>query len=66
MPHVTRRIAGFHRDDDGFWVADLECRHTHHMRHDPPWRERAWVLTPEGRASHIGTPLPCPSCEAIE
>jgi hypothetical protein len=51
----------FHQDDQGNWVADLECGHSQHVRHDPPWALRPWVLTPEGRASHLGRELNCKS-----
>jgi hypothetical protein len=43
-------------------VAELECGHTQHLRHTPPWQVRPWVLTSEGRASRIGTRLPCRKC----
>ena len=55
-------IVGFHQDEEGHWVADLECGHTRHVRHDPPWLERPWVLTEEGRAPMLGTRLPCVEC----
>lgn len=61
-PAIARRIVGFHTDDEGHWVADLECGHTQHVRHDPPWQVREWVTTPEGRASRIGTELECVKC----
>ncbi len=57
-----RKIAAFHQDDAGDWVADLECGHTQHVRHNPPWQSRPWVTTPEGRASRIGTELACAKC----
>lgn len=60
---VDRRITGFHQDDLGDWVAELECGHQQHMRHQPPWQMRPWVLTAEGRASFIGTPVRCRLCE---
>jgi hypothetical protein len=59
---VPRRIVGFHTDDEGHWVADLECGHTQHVRHDPPWQQRPWVVTPEGRSRHLGTELVCLKC----
>jgi hypothetical protein len=43
-------------------VADLECGHTQHVRHDPPWQSRPWVVTPEGRAQFIGKTLRCVLC----
>jgi 2-phosphosulfolactate phosphatase len=61
-PGPGRRISGFHRDDEGHWVADLVCGHTQHVRHDPPWQVRPWVLTPEGRAGRLGAELPCVRC----
>jgi hypothetical protein len=59
---VPRRIIGFHQDDLGDWVADLECGHTQHVRHDPPWQQRPWVITESGRAEHLGTILMCVRC----
>ncbi|HET7023660.1 MAG TPA: DUF3565 domain-containing protein [Gemmatimonadales bacterium] len=60
---MQRRIIGFHQDDEGQWVAELECGHGQHVRHDPPWQVRAWVITAEGRAGRIGTVLECRRCE---
>lgn len=60
---MERRIAGYHTDDEGHWVADLECGHTQHLRHIPPWQNRPWVTTPEGRDSHLGTILNCRKCD---
>ena len=59
---LPRRVIGFHQDEEQHWVADLECGHTQHVRHDPPWQVREWVTTPEGRASRIGTELECVKC----
>ena len=63
---VPRAIIGFHLDEEGDWVADLECGHTRHVRHDPPWQVREWVTTPEGRASWLGRSLGCVRCERGE
>jgi hypothetical protein len=60
---MDRRIIGFHQDDEGHWVADLECGHTQHVRHEPPWMNRLWVVTPEGRASRLGAVLNYPKCD---
>jgi len=59
---VRRAIVGFERDEIGDWVALLECGHRQHVRHRPPWQERSWVLTPEGRRGRVGTPLECRLC----
>ena len=49
---MQRRIAGFHVDGEGDWVADLDCGHTRHVRHRPPFFNRPWVVDPEQRAQH--------------
>lgn len=59
---AERAIVGFHQDQEGEWVADLECGHGQHVRHDPPWQNRPWVTTVEGRAGFLGTPLQCVLC----
>jgi Protein of unknown function (DUF3565) len=61
-PSVPRRITGFHQDDIGDWVAELECGHGQHVRHDPPWQQRPWVTTEAGRAEHVGKILLCVLC----
>jgi hypothetical protein len=61
---MQRRIVGFHQDAEGHWVADLECGHGQHVRHDPPWQVRPWVLAPETRAKYLGTTLDCRLCDA--
>lgn len=57
-----RRIVGFHRDEEDHWVADLECGHTQHVRHQPPWINRPWTTTEAGRAGMIGHRLRCKPC----
>jgi Protein of unknown function (DUF3565) len=64
MP-VARKITAFHQDDSRDWVADLECGHTQHVRHDPPWQVREWVKTEAGRAAHVGTELKCTKCSEV-
>jgi hypothetical protein len=64
-PSVPRRIVGFHLDAEQQWVADLECGHTQHVRHDPPWQERPWVITPEGRHTFLGVTLQCVKCAEL-
>lgn len=60
---MKRRIIAFRQDENQDWVAELECGHGYHLRHNPPWQERAWVLTPEGRENWIGRQLDCVKCE---
>ncbi len=60
---MERAIIGFHKDEEGHWVADLECGHARHVRHDPPWQNRGWVLTAEGRKTFLGTKLNCAKCD---
>lgn len=60
---ATRRIVGLHQDAEHDWVAELECGHSQHVRHDPPWQVRPWVITVEGRTQRIGMPLECPACD---
>ena len=62
---MDRRIVGFHQDDEMHWVADLECGHTQHVRHDPPWQVRPWVITPEGRRGFLGATLNCVVCDEM-
>lgn len=58
-----RAIVAFHLDDVGDWVAELECGHNQHVRHDPPWINRPWVVTAAGRAAALGRRLACRKCE---
>ena len=60
---MERRVTGFHQDAEAHWVAELKCGHNQHVRHDPPWESRAWVLTPEGRNSRLGICLNCVKCD---
>jgi uncharacterized protein DUF3565 len=60
---VQRRIVGFRQDEEGHWVAELECGHAQHVRHAPPWQVRPWTQTPESRAGRLGTLLGCRACD---
>ena len=60
---MERKIVGFHQDDEQHWVAELECGHDQHVRHDPPWTQRPWVVTPTGRAGVVGQNLNCKKCD---
>lgn len=63
---MLRTIDGFHQDEVGDWVAELSCLHGQHVRHEPPFQERPWVVTAEGREGRIGTPIECPLCDRFE
>jgi hypothetical protein len=59
---MQRRIIGFHQDEEGYWVAQLECGHTQHVRHNPPWFLRPWTQTADGRNAALGRRLSCRPC----
>ena len=63
---MRRTIVGWEQDDAGDWVALLSCVHRQHVRHAPPFRDRPWVTTAEGRADHLGADLDCPLCDRAE
>ena len=60
---MQRPIAGFEVDSEGHWVAVLACGHRQHVRHNPPFTERPWVLTDAGRRARIGQILACAACD---
>ena len=60
---MKQRIIVFHQDERGDWVAELECGHGQHVRHDPPWSERPWVTTQSGREQKLGETLLCKKCD---
>ena len=63
---MKRPIVGYHQDEEEHWVARLDCRHFQHVRHDPPWMKRHWVLSEDGRTSRLGMLLECLKCEEQE
>jgi len=63
---MLRRCVGWHVDEVGDWVAELDCLHGQHVRHQPPFRERPWVLSEEGRAAHLGSAFECVRCDRAE
>ncbi len=60
---MNRSIVGFHQDDEEHWVAELECGHTQHVRHNPPWINRPWVISEVGRQQMLGKELACKKCD---
>ncbi|MCF2949294.1 DUF3565 domain-containing protein [Paraglaciecola aquimarina] len=59
---MLQAIQGYHKDEENHWVAELVCGHNQHVRHDPPWQNRPWVITPEGRELMLGHQLNCKKC----
>ncbi|MCB9727835.1 MAG: DUF3565 domain-containing protein [Deltaproteobacteria bacterium] len=60
---MKQRIIGYSVDEEGDPVALLECGHRQHVRHRPPFQNRAWVLDEDGRREHLGTTLECVRCD---
>ena len=60
---MNQKIVGFDKDDEDHWRAILACSHRQHVRHDPPLTSREWVLSSEGRNSHLGFVLDCKRCD---
>ncbi|MFD2176111.1 DUF3565 domain-containing protein [Veronia pacifica] len=60
---MKQPIVGYHKDDEGHWVAELRCGHCQHVRHQPPFILRPWVVTLHGREKMLGTFLYCKLCE---
>jgi Protein of unknown function (DUF3565) len=60
---MKQPIVGFLKDESDDWVARLACGHNQHVRHDPPWQNRPWVVTHEGRDAKIGEMLNCVKCD---
>ena len=60
---MKQPIVGYHLDDEAHWVAQLGCGHNQHVRHNPPWQNRAWVTSAEGRARRLGNALECRKCD---
>ena len=60
---MDKKITGFHQDEEQHWVAQLECGHNQHVRHNPPWSNRPWVIDPEGREQVLGRSLNCKKCD---
>lgn len=60
---MERVITGFEQDAERHWVARLACGHRQHVRHNPPWTSRPWVITARGRAGRLGEVLDCRKCD---
>ena len=60
---MKQAIVGYHLDEEDHWVAELECGHNQHVRHNPPLVSRPWVATESGRESMLGYRLNCVKCD---
>lgn len=60
---MKQPIVGYHRDEERHWVAELACGHNQHVRHNPPWVSRPWVITEAGRRAMLGHELDCRKCD---
>ncbi len=63
---MKQKIMGYHLDEENDWVAELECHHGQHVRHQPPFVNRPWTVTEQGRSEKLGEPLNCIKCDANE
>ena len=63
---MKQSITGYHRDQEGVWVAELGCGHDRHVRHRPPFVNRPWVASPNGRDAMLGQELDCAKCDRGE
>lgn len=60
---MKQAIVGYHQDELHDWVAELVCGHYQHLRHNPPWINRIWVTTTNGRRAKLGEKLACKKCD---
>ena len=60
---MLQAIVDFYLDEEAHWVAKLACGHSQHVRHNPPWQNRPWVMTSDGRNEKLGMMLMCKCCD---
>lgn len=60
---MKQGISGYHKDEEDHWVAQLACGHFQHVRHQPPFINRQWVTTQQGRDGMLGFELNCKKCD---
>jgi tellurite methyltransferase len=63
---MERPIIAFGHDSEGEPIAILNCGHPQHVRHNPPFINRPWVTSEEGRNGMIGQMLNCIRCDKFE
>ena len=64
MQSANSTVLDLRQDQEQHWVAVLACGHTQHLRHQPPWQNRHWLLDPQQRNAIIGQPFVCGWCTA--
>lgn len=47
-------------------MAELNCGHGQHVRHNPPFVNRPWVTSQTTRLQQVGTLLNCVRCDRLE
>tara|TARA_R110001592_G_scaffold110641_2_gene307177 strand:- start:1349 stop:1555 length:207 start_codon:yes stop_codon:yes gene_type:complete len=60
---MRQAIIGYHLDDENHWVARLKCQHFQHVRHQPPFINRPWVIKQTTRDAMLGQQLNCIKCD---
>ncbi|MCU4675167.1 DUF3565 domain-containing protein [Catenovulum sp. 2E275] len=60
---MKQKIVGYHLDEENDWVAELACDHFQHVRHQPPFINRPWVVSAQGRKQMLGLELNCKKCD---
>ena len=60
---MLQAIIGFTSDEENHWVAKLQCGHNQHVRHQPPFVNRPWVINEATRMEKLGQQLNCVKCD---
>lgn len=60
---MQQAIVDYHLDEENHWVARLECGHFQHVRHQPPFINRPWVMHLATRNKMLGQQLNCKKCD---
>lgn len=60
---MLQTIIGFDTDEENHWFAKLQCGHNQHVRHQPPFINRPWVLQKATRKAMLDQKLNCTKCE---
>ncbi len=63
---MKQKIIDYDQDEVGDWRGILACGHKQHVRHNPPFVSRPWVLTKHGRRHFLGYELNCEHCDEAE